>query len=102
MSVFNRDDNAFSAWTKAIEDFAGNPGSPVIVQSPTVLRPLSVDPGADPRLAWFRKLIVGDSVPLYGKLNPLTYVNATGKSVGDGYKQYLTQLNAEARLCECE
>jgi hypothetical protein len=96
MSVFNRDDDAFAAWTKAIEDFAGNPGSPVIVQSPTVLRPLSVETAVDARLAWFRKLIVGDSVPVYGKLNTLTYVNASGKSVADGYKQYLTQLNAEA------
>ena len=66
MSVFSRDDDAFAAWTKAIEDFAGNPGSPVIVQSPTVLRPLSVETAVDARLAWFRKLIVGDSVPVYG------------------------------------
>jgi hypothetical protein len=96
MSVFNRDDNAWSAWTKSIEDFAGNPGSPLIVQSPTILRPLKARTGVDPALAWFRKLIIGDSVPAYGKANPLSYVNATDKSVGNGYKQYLGALNSEA------
>ena len=96
MSVFNRDDDAYAAWTKAIEDFAGNPGSPAVIQSPTVLRPLKVKDDVNPNLAWFRRLIVGDSIPLYGKLNPLAYVDATNKSVGDGYKQYIAALNAVA------
>ncbi len=95
-SIFNRDDDAWSAWTKAIEAFAGNPGSPAIVQSPTVLRPLKVTSSVDGRLAWFRKLIVGDSIPVYGKTNPLAYVSATDKSVGTGYKQYVSALNTEA------
>ena len=95
MSVFLRDDDAWAAWTKAVEGFAGNPGAPAIVQSPTVLRPLSVTAAVDGRLAYFRKLLVGDTVPVYGKLNPLAYTGLSGKSVGEGYKQYVQQLNAE-------
>lgn len=94
MSVFARDDDAWSAWTKTIEGVAGNPGAPMIVQSPTVLRPLSVK-GVDAKLAYFRKLLVGDTIPAYARLNPLAYTGMGGKSVGEGYKQYLQELNNE-------
>jgi hypothetical protein len=78
-----------------MEGFVGNPGSPAIVQAPTILRPLSVTSSVDPRLAYFRKLVIGETVPAYGKLNPNDYVGLSGKSVGIGYQQYLLQLNAE-------
>ena len=95
MSIFQDDDKAWSVWTKAMEGAAGDPGSPLIVQSPTVLRPLGVKPPVDKQLAWFRRLLVGDSVPPYGKTNPLAYAGATGNSVGESYRQYLGHLNTE-------
>lgn len=99
MSIFQNEDTAWSAWTKAIEEFSGDPGSPLIVQSPTIMRPLQVpspvDPNIDPDLAWFRKLLVGDTVPFYGNRNPNAYVPGARNLVSLGYEQYLNELNRE-------
>lgn len=94
MSIFNRDDTAWSAWTKSIEQFAGDPGSPLIVQAPTVMRPIDVRPAVNAKLAWYRKYLVADTIPAYGNLNPNAYVNGPGKTVSLGYRQYLYELNA--------
>lgn len=95
MSVFKDDEKAWSVWTKSIEGAAGDPGEPLIVQSPTVIRALGIRPNVNRKLAWFRRLVVGDSVPPYGNKNILSYVGASGHSVGESYRQYVQQLNAE-------
>jgi hypothetical protein len=91
MSIFSMDETAWSALTKALEAIAGNPGSPLIVQAPTVFQPLSIQQ-VNPNLAMFRKLLVGDKIPAYGNKNPNNYIS-TGKSVALGYHQFLQQLN---------
>jgi hypothetical protein len=94
MSIFERDDTAWSAWTKTIEQFAGDPGSPTIVQAPSILRPIDVRPGVHPKLAWYRKYLVGDTIPVYAQLNSNAYIGP-GKSMSLGYQQYLYELNRE-------
>lgn len=95
MPVFSQDEQAWSALTKAIEGAAGNPGSPLIVQAPTILRPLSIR-GVNQKLAQFRKHLVGDNIPAYQDKNSTNYI-ATGKRVEDGYRQYVLELNNEIR-----
>lgn len=95
MSIFQLEETAWSAWTKSIEEFAADPGSPLIVQSPTVMRPLSVQATVNPKLAWYRKYLVGDTIPFYGNRNPNAYVSGAAKTVSLGYAQYLGELNRE-------
>lgn len=95
MSIFQREETAWSAWTKAIEEFTGDPGSPLIVQSPTIMRPLSVQKEVNPKLAWYRKYLVADTIPFYGNRNPNAYVSGAANLVSLGYSQYLNELNRE-------
>lgn len=90
MSIFQTDDSSWSALTKQFEQIAGAPGSPYIVQAPTVFRPLSIV-GGDPTMALFRKFLLGNNQPGYHKLNPTTFVESA-KSVQKGYVQYLETL----------
>lgn len=95
MSIFQQDETAWSAWTKTIEEFAGNPGSPILIQSPTIMRPLGVQSDVNPKLAWYRKYLVGDAIPFYGNKNPNSYTGGVSKLVSLGYQQYLGELNRE-------
>jgi hypothetical protein len=92
MSIFNRDETAWSALTKAMEAIVGDPGNPLIVQAPSIFRPLSVR-GVEPKLARFRQLLLGEKIPSYLKENTNDYISS-GKSVALGYYQYLQQLNS--------
>lgn len=95
MSTFSDSETSWSAWTKALEGFTGDPGSPLIVQSPTVLRPIDVRPKVDSNLAWYRKYLVSDTIPFYGNKNPQAYGGGQAKTVSLGYQQYLGELNRE-------
>lgn len=95
MSIFQREETAWSAWTKTIEEFTGDPGSPLIVQSPTIMRPLGVQKTVNQKLAWFRKHLIGDTIPFYGSRNPNAYTPGQSKTVSLGYSQYLDDLNRE-------
>jgi hypothetical protein len=92
MSIFQTDDSAWSALTKQLEQIAGDPGAPYIVQSPTVFRPWSIAGGT--ALALFRKFLLGDNQPGYHKLNPTAFVDSA-RSVQKGYVQYLEALQNE-------
>jgi hypothetical protein len=92
MSIFTTDETAWSALTKAIETVVQPSGETLIVQAPTVFRPLIIQSGIDRNLAMFRKLLVGDKIPNYGTKNKNSYV-ATGASLQDAYVQYLQALN---------
>jgi hypothetical protein len=95
MSIFQYDETAWSAWTKAIENVMSDPGPPAIVQSPTVLAPLAARPPVHPKLGWYRRLRYADTVPLYGRRNARSYFGTLGNTVGLSYQQYLGDLNRE-------
>jgi uncharacterized membrane protein YgcG len=92
MSIFSTDETAWSALTKALENVIQPSGATVIVQAPTVFRPLAIQAGVDRRLSMFRKLLIGDKIPNYGNKNKNSYL-ASGASVQAAYVQYLQELN---------
>jgi len=91
MSIFDTDETAWSALTKSIEQIAGAPGSPLIVQAPTVFQPLTLK-GVEPHLAMYRKQLLGDNMPTYHNKNQTGYVTGS-KSVAKGFRQYLEAVN---------
>jgi hypothetical protein len=93
MSIFETSDSAWSALTKQFEQMSGSPGTPLIVQSPTIFRPLTIT-GINPALALTRKLLLGDNQPAYHNLNQTAYTQSN-KSVQKGYIQYLQTLLVE-------
>jgi hypothetical protein len=92
MSIFSTDETAWSALTKTFETVVQPSGDTLIVQAPTVFRPLSIAGSVDPRLAMYLKLLVGDKIPNYGNKNKNSYL-ASGATVEDAYGQYLQALN---------
>lgn len=92
MSIFSTDETAWSALTKTMETIISPSGDTLIVQAPTVFRPLIIQGGVNKSLAMFRKLLVGDKIPNYGTKNKNSYT-ATSASVADAYVQYLQALN---------
>ncbi|HCR3978043.1 hypothetical protein [Citrobacter koseri] len=93
MSIFETSDSAWSALTKQFEQMSGSPGAPLIVQSPTIFRPLTIT-GVNPAISLLRKLLLGDNQPAYHNLNQTAY-SQSNKSVQKGYIQYLQTLLVE-------
>jgi hypothetical protein len=93
MSIFNTDETAWSALTKAIENVVQPPGAAQIVQAPTLFQQLEIGAGVNPKLAMYRKLMVGNAIPNYGNKNRNSY-ERSGASLADAYGMYLNSLNA--------
>lgn len=93
MSIFNNDETAWSALTKAIENIVQPPGAAQIVQTQTIFRQLAINAGVNPKLAMYRKLMIGDAIPNYGNKNKNSY-EASGASLATAYGMYLNALNA--------
>lgn len=100
VGVFDTDDRSWSMWTKLMENSVGNPTKPLVVQSPTILTPLTPPKTNDEdhqKLFWYRKLTIGDGVPSYSAINDSTYSGASLRRVSSGYRLYLHELNLKAQ-----
>ena len=95
MTLFKTDEEAWSKLTKQFEARYGGDASPYIIQTNTVLRPLSCATKW-PALNLFRRLIVADTIPSYSRANSSPYI-AGGSRVSINFEQYLEQLNVSLR-----